>query len=244
MTSLTRRFAQSLRGAATVILLLGGAAWAQAPQASLSMSFLQPFGVVAPTDIIPVEVRFSNNDPSLDFVVDSSLPFGGLDAGLVPAQGQYWDAASQQYLFAPFASYSSFSLTIGFGCSGSFTNGCSWTPYNFEFAPNPFANPYRLAAGAHQDYLFGTFVPAGGPVPAGTYEFYRSVVWMDVKGHADDGRELFTVVFPAATCWGDSAAACADVGFFTRVVAVPEPQTALLSLLGLAALAWRLRRHG
>ncbi len=146
-----------------------------------------------------------------------------------------------------------FSLTIGFGCSGTFTTSCTnGPPYDFGFAPNPFPPPgtaFSLPSGASMTYLSGTFTPTGGnPVAPGTYEFYRSVVWMNVGGLSANGLELNAVVFPATTCPFDAAAACTDngYGFFTRTVEVPEPATTELwaaGLLGVAGTAMRRRRR-
>jgi len=240
-----------LRAVAVVCMGLSGAAWAQAPWTSLSLTFLEPTGVVGPTDSIPVNLRFTNNDATLDFVVDNSLPNGGLDTSFLPTTGQYFDASDPTcpggYCYQPFDRYTDFSLTIGFGCSGTFTAPGMCTngpPYTFEFAANPFNSlPFTLAAGSSTDYLFGTFVPSSGPVAAGTYEFYRSVVWLNVGGYDVAGHALSAVVFPALTCTGDSAAACASVGYFSRVVAVPEPGTYALMGLGFGLLGWRLRRR-
>lgn len=230
----------SRRGlAALAALCLTAPAWAQAPASSLSLVFLEPTGTVGPTDSIPVLLRFSNNDPGLAFVVDNALPLGGLDPAIVPLEGTRYDPDTNQYLTEPYASYTNFSLTIGFGCSGNFTTACTdGPPYTFGFAPNPFSQPFSLAAGASLDYLFGTFTPSAGPVAAGTYEFYRSVVWLNVDGLNANGLPLTSVAFPALTCAYDSGAACtqAGQGYFTRVVEVPEPSQAALLLGGLLAL--------
>jgi len=244
--SIIQIMSRCLRSAALVCMTLAGTAWAQAPQSSLSLIFLDPTGVVGPSDAIPIYLRLSNNDPSLAFVVDGSLPDGGLDPALLPTTGTYWDPATAAYVSSDFASYTWFNLSVGFGCSGSFTAAGLCTngpPYTFSFAANPFSNPFTLAAGDHIDYLFGSFVPTSGPVAAGSYEFYRSVIWLDVYGVDANGTAISTVLFPAQTCTGDSAAACASSGFFTRVVAVPEPETYALMVLGLAMLGWQLRRR-
>jgi hypothetical protein len=244
LSYLTRSRSAALGALAALCMTMP--AWAQAPASSLSLVFLEPTGTVGPTDNIPVLLRFSNNDASLPFVVDNALPLGGLDPAMVPLEGSRFDPDTNQYVNEPFASYTNFSLTIGFGCSGSFTTACTGgPPYDFSFSPSPFSQPYSLAAGASLDYLFGTFIPSAGPVAAGTYEFYRSVVWLNVDGLNAMGLPLSSAVFPATTCSFDNAAACTQAGqtFFTRVVEVPEPSQGALLLGGLLALRLIARRR-
>ena len=229
--------------AALFVSSMGGA-WAQAPASSLSLVFTEPTGIVGPTDSIAVNLRFTNTDPTLDFVVDNSLPLGGLDPAMVPTETSVYNPETG-WEFVAFASYTSFSIQTGFGCSGSFTASGQCTegpPYTFTFAGDPFVEPFRLAPGESVDYLFGTFTPTTGTVAAGSYEFYRSLVWLNVYGLDAQGRELYAVGFPAATCQFDNAADCADASIFTRtVVGVPEPGTYALMALGLALVGWRAR---
>ena len=238
-------------GAMARIALLAGAGLLLATQASaqvdwsnLSLTFTQPTGTVGPNDSIDVWLRFANNDPTEPFTVDNTLPFGGLNPANLPVTGQY---ASDPNTYGDFFEYTSFYLTTGFGCSGSFTSSClDGPPYNFSFAPvNPFDPlPFTLAAGQHLDYLFGTFTPSAGPVAAGDYYFYRSVVWLNVYGKDAAGADLYTVVFPTQTCNGDSLAACQGQSYFTRTVTgVPEPGTYAMMGLGLALVGWQLRRR-
>jgi hypothetical protein len=230
-------------------LLLGsiGCAWAQAPASSLSLVFTEPTGVVGPTDSIAVNLRFTNIDPTLDFVLDPSLPDGGLDASILPAGTYVFNPDTGGWDFVAFASYTGFDLTVGFGCSGTFTAPDQCTqgpPYTFNFAGDPFVEPFVLPAGQSMEYLFGTFTPSAGPVAAGTYEFYRSVVWLNVYGLDALGNDISAVVFPASTCQFDNANDCANASMFTRtVVAVPEPGTYALMALGLGLVGLRARRR-
>lgn len=232
---------------AGAVLLLAGQAQAQAAWSSLSLTFVAPQGDVTSTDSIDVWLRLSNNDASELFTVDNSLPNGGLNLSDLPTAAWVSNGLGGG-TSVDFASYTDFSLATGFGCSGTFTSagGCTMgPPYTFSFAAaNPFAPlPFLLAAGQSVDYLFGTFAPTNGSVAAGTYEFYRSVVWLDVNGLDADGNALNTVIFPASTCQGDSAAACAGSLFTRTVTAVPEPQTYALMLGGMLLLGWQLRRQ-
>jgi len=233
--------------AASTLCLLTGQAQAQAAWSSLKLSFLQPTGIVGATDAIDVYLRLDNNDFSLPFVVDNSLPFGGLNPADLPADGYGGLDPSGNPIFLPFASYTNFSLSIGFGCSGSFTAPGQCTegpPYTFTFADNPFSSPYSLSAGQHHDYLFGTFNPSAGPVAAGDYYFYRSVLWLNIEGQSADGTALSSVAFPSSTCDGDSLAACLNQSYFTRTVtAVPESDTSTLLLTGLACFAFLTSRR-
>lgn len=221
---------------------LAAPASAQVFWSSLSLNFTEPSGVVGPNDDIEVWVRFSNNDPSEDFVFDSKQPLWGLNAAEVPSVGSGVDEQGNWFQ-ADFASYTHMSLGLWFGCSGSFTTSCTdGPPYSFSFAATPFSEPYVLAAGASSEMLFGTFMPSGGPVAPGDYYFYRSLVGLMVLGQDAAGRDLTSVVWPASTCNADSLAGCLGQSYFTRtVVAVPEPQTDALMLvgLGLGLLVWR-----
>ena len=221
-------------------------AWAQAPLSSLSLTFLDPNETVSATAAIPIVVRFANNDPSAAFTFDPSQPDLGLDASLLPTTGHY-DVPGGDPVDAQFASYTGGYLTIGAGCSGTFFGACGGAPYRFDFGDNPFnTSPYTLAAGQYVDFTLGTFTPATGSVPAGTYEFYRGVIGIAVFGSDGDGHDLSALNFPIATCSYDTAADCADKTIFTRTVlasSVPEPGSWALMGVGFAAMGFVARRR-
>lgn len=227
-------------------LVATGAAWAQVPISSMQMTFIEPTAApVQPTDLIPVWIRFKNNDPSNSFVINSDLPLFGLDPQWVPTVGTGVDPDTNQNFSADFATYDNIGLVRGYGCSGSFTVVCDPGAYQFDFAfDDALANPVSIAPGASLDYLLGTFFPVGGAAPAGTYEFYRAAMFLDVSGKDDLGRSIFAFTIPIQTCNFDTAAQCADAGveFFTRTV-VPEPGTWGLMALGMGAMGLWVRRR-
>ena len=195
-----------LYGALTRIAFVAAAALLMTAQASaevqparwssLSLTFLQPTGVAGPSDSIDVWLRFANTDPTGAFTVDNSLPNGGLNSADLPRQGWGTDAGGTS-IYADFSSYTNFSLATWFGCSGTFTKTCTdGPPYSFTWASgSPLAVPFSLAPGQTLDYLHGSFIPSAGPVAAGNYNFYRSLISIDVNGLDAVGNDLRQLVY-------------------------------------------------
>ncbi len=241
-----RRLVQAVAALGFSVAAFG--AWAQAPLSSLSLTFVDPTETVSATAAVSVVVQFTNNDASQAFTFDPSLPDFGLDASLLPTEGQYTVDGGDP-VNAPFATYTGAYLTIGAGCSGTFFGSCGDEPYHFDFGDNPFDGAtYTLDAGQSVQFTLGTFTPTGGSVAPGIYEFYRGVIGIAVFGTDADGHDLSTLNFPIATCSYDTAADCSDRTIFTRTVeasptAVPEPGSWATMGVALAAMGLVARRR-
>jgi hypothetical protein len=236
----------------TTLLLLAAIAVplaAAGPIPTGSLVFRDPTGVVGPTDSIPVWMRLTLNAGEGDLATDSS----GNIVGLTLADIQVYNP---DYALNSYTS----NINAAFGCSGTFTSSCiTGPPYDFAFAFNAPGDPLAMTwpadlsvlDGGSVDYLFGTFNPTG-PVAPGTYLFYHSDVFVQVRDHSgnwDSGNPFdpsYVADIPiAATPWSgcqSSAAGCQ----FERTVrgnAVPEPGSTMFLLgIGLAGLL-RMKRQ-
>lgn len=214
---------------------------------ALSVSFIQPDGIVGADENIEVLLRItSDTDFNFDGLdIDGSY---GIDPALIPTEGFFINDDGLQTV--AFAEYGQAFTSYSFTCSGSFSDGgdsvCPpGSEYDFEFAapgPDSFGgmSSYSLSAGDSQDFLFGTFVPLDGSAAPGTYNFFGASITVLVTGTGFDmfGNQvdLFRSVTLATTC------TTGDTGCdFSRVV-VPVPAAAWLfgsALLGFAGLRRR-----
>jgi len=226
--------------------LAASTASAQVPVSAMRMSFIEPSAApVQPTDSIPVWIRFENTDASNAFVIDPALPLFGLALEWLPSTGFGIDPVTGEPISGPFSTYDSITLNRGYGCSGSFTNGCDAAAYRFEFASDAaLSNPVSIAPGASLNYLLGTFEPEGGSAPPGTYEFYRAAMFLKFSGLDAQDRAISGFTIPVQTCYFDTAADCLAAGSDICLrTAVPEPGSWAMTTAGLVALGLWMRRR-
>lgn len=189
MPALTHRAAR-----ATTVLALAtalAAPAALAAQFSGTLAFIEPTGVVGPTDDIPVWVRFTldpGSPDALDLNGDSSSspPFG-VPPEYLPT-GVFTDLGEGgQFYPGTFVNVWDVYLGTSFLCNGTFTTSCTdGPPYDFQFntsGPDTinFVSQLTLQPGESTDYLFGTFKPTA-PVAEGAYFFYGSYLTLNVVG--------------------------------------------------------------
>jgi hypothetical protein len=174
----------------------------QAAQFSGSLQFLEPTGVVGPTDSIPVWIRFTldpdSPDPLLITTDGGDAPPFGIPLEYYPTEF-FLDEGSGDVPASTFSLQSVF-LNTAFLCSGTFTSSCTQgPPYRFDFNTSPpdsinflptSGTTLSLQPGESRDYLFGSFVPSDGPVAPGSYFFYGSYLSLNFQGFSEELRTV------------------------------------------------------
>jgi len=195
-------------GRLSLAVLLGAGAGSAAAAPFGTLEFIEPTGVVLPTDNIPVWLRFtldSERPPVIGSSSDASL----LHPLYLPDRLEARDALGvvienfnrqdPGVVFQPTEVFAN----VFFTCATSFTAGCTDGPpydFDFDFGPSSFTirRDFDLQALAPSDLLLGTFSPTGGSAPFGQYFFYGAGLFLDVRGFAtitrtaldDDGNPI------------------------------------------------------
>lgn len=242
-----------------------------------SLAFVTPSGTVGPSDEVPIWVRLTLDASSDPLIVTtdagSSPPFGvpltnypSLASFLSPQlQGQGLSYETES------VDISQIYLNTSFGCTTTFSNGCSPGAYTFSFntsgpdsinfLPDGATPSVSVAAGGSRDYLFGYFRPTGGnPVDPGTYYFYTTTLLLQfvgtgtyriIDGYDQDGYPIYQPDPVVADAYGQIELASTPCGFgsdpscpgaFSRTV-VPLPGAGWLAAAAMLAMAPRLRRR-
>jgi hypothetical protein len=202
-------------------------------QAAVSgaLTFDTPTGVVAAGDTIDVWLTLTMAADSDTLTTDE---FGNVTSGLsdddIAAAGA--DPENLDYSI----------VNIGYSCGGETFGFCSGgTPYDITFNYDPLssfigAKNLNLTAGSVTHWLLGTYAPAGGAAPAGTYSFFQAEFGFQFSSDPNENPKF--VAF-ADTC-PSLEASCG----FSRTVegtAVPEPATWAMMLLGFTGMGVTLR---
>lgn len=214
----------------------------------LTVSFIQPDGIVSPTDTIEVMIRVTAD---ADFAFDGNDPTNnyGIDPGLIPTEGLFFGDAGLEFI--PFEEITVAFTSLSYTCAGSFSDGGAnvcppGDEYDFTFNP-PGADSFggldmfSLAAGESQDFLFGSFTPLDGSAAPGEYNFYGANITLFFGGTGIDQfgnlQEIFQTVTLATTCAVDDT----SCDFSRTVVPVPGAVWMFASAIGCLVGARRRR---
>lgn len=228
--------------AAAVWSLMGGA---QATPPYGRLTFVEPTATVGAHDQIDVLVRLTLDPASPDLLL-SSGSLAGFDPADLPTQGRFVDPDTGVGETRDFAVITGAYLTLAFGCSDTFSGGCNrdTTNYTYSFFLNSEPGKpslaerrdFALAAGASYDFVLAQFTPSDAGAQPGGYRFWDASVGLRFEGVDAQGNALKSSYYPFASTSGSTP--------FTRVVAVPEPGTLSLAMVGLLGVVAAWQRRG
>ena len=227
-----RRWATRLAWACTAAVLLAVDSATAAPTGT-TVDWVTPYAMARPEEHVELWLRLSVADTASEpLVLDGTAANFDLTTDLPGWSSVTW-VEPQPWIV----------------CMSDFVpSGCDdpAAPYRFDFNDGPDAFGIRSAGGIrpgftlepgeHRDFLIGSFVPQHGPVAPGVYTMRYAGLQLWLDGFDLAGNPIRDTFGLGWTCHGDCAA-------FTReVLAVPEPASAALVMLGSVGL-WAVGRR-
>jgi len=213
-----------------------------------NLSFIEPRGVVSPTDSIEVWMRLSLDPLSDPLIFDRSVgPTAGVHPSLIPVEGDVYYPDTYTFKTRPFDVYQGVAIGIGYGyLHNTFINDDGPDEYRFDSnhsSSDAFnlivADGFVLNPGESLDYLHGTFTPrVDGYATPKDYTFYNASLSLRFFGLSPEGEILNAYVNLATSCPTRDA----SCSFSRTVSAVPVPAAFYLFSSGLIALVSMVRR--